>query len=429
MVRLASASRRMSVFDAARLRMDARGNPMVVTAALSLDAPLAFDDLVELVDAKLLAHARFRQRVAAPLAGVGPPAWADDPEFDPRAHLSHVAVPSPGGERELFELLGELASQPLDPARPLWHVHLVDGHEGGSVVVARVHHAIADGGALVRLVTSLADESPAATPRAAGRSDAPRSGRAGLAARAARLRDALRREPRTSIGRASSSRKTVAFTRPLPLDALRAVGRFVGGHANDALLASIAGGVRAHLLGHGDPEPLPRLRALVPVALDAGTRAGVSLGNHYASVLVALPLDVGSSRERLAATHASMSDARARASTSRAAIAALGLLGGVAAPLERGMVDVLSRRASLTFSNVVGPSAPIALANRRVRGAFVLAPAAGGIALSLTSFGYAGAVRVGLAADAHAVDDPAWLALAIEREFDALARASGVVML
>src|SRR6266480_4386960 len=66
--------------------------------------------------------------------------------------------------KALRALVSELMSTPLDMTKPLWHVHLIDGHDHGSVVLARIHHSIADGIALVSVMLSLTDPSPQATP-------------------------------------------------------------------------------------------------------------------------------------------------------------------------------------------------------------------------------------------------------------------------
>src|SRR5207244_7446305 len=69
-----------------------------------------------------------------------------------------------GGDKALRDLVSELMSTALDTTKPLWHVHLIDGHDRGSVVLARIHHSIADGIALVRVMLSLTDPSPTAAP-------------------------------------------------------------------------------------------------------------------------------------------------------------------------------------------------------------------------------------------------------------------------
>ena len=72
--------------------------------------------------------------------------------------------PGRGGKRELQTLVSRLASTPLDPARPLWQFHLVDNYDGGSALVARIHHCYADGIALVQVMLSMTDAAPNGPP-------------------------------------------------------------------------------------------------------------------------------------------------------------------------------------------------------------------------------------------------------------------------
>ena len=75
------------------------------------------------------------------------PVWVERSELDLDVHLTRVQAPSPGGRRELDQIIGEIAARPLDRHRPLWHMHFVEGLAGDRVaVVAKVHHALADGG-------------------------------------------------------------------------------------------------------------------------------------------------------------------------------------------------------------------------------------------------------------------------------------------
>ena len=102
----------------------------------------------------LLAHRRYRQRVEYTPAGVY---WRDDPNFDIAHHIKRVRLPGRGGKRALERFVGDLASEPLDPVHPLWTIHIVEKYEGGAAVVFRMHHAIADGVALIGVTMSLVD--------------------------------------------------------------------------------------------------------------------------------------------------------------------------------------------------------------------------------------------------------------------------------
>ena len=149
----------MSSADAAWLHMDRPTNLMVITGALWFDEPLDWDDVREVI-----ADAPGRPLPALPPAGQREPrpaarcrSWEDDPDFDLDLHLHHTALPAPGDRAALQDLVADLMAQPLDRSRPLWHWYLVDGYGSGSAIVARMHHCIADGIALARVLLSLTD--------------------------------------------------------------------------------------------------------------------------------------------------------------------------------------------------------------------------------------------------------------------------------
>lgn len=107
-----------------------------------------------------------RQRVVRPLLGLAPPVWADDPNFDLGYHIRHLSLPPPGGMRQLLDLTAQLAAMPLDRARPLWELTVVDGLAGGqAVVLQRLHHTLTDGVGGMKLLRSLLERTPPSGPR------------------------------------------------------------------------------------------------------------------------------------------------------------------------------------------------------------------------------------------------------------------------
>src|SRR6185312_321782 len=83
--------------------------------------------------------------------------WVPALQFDIDAHVLATSLPAPARQAELEELVGELASTPFNPCRPLWSFHLVERYQGGSAIIVRVHHCYADGIALVHVLMSLAE--------------------------------------------------------------------------------------------------------------------------------------------------------------------------------------------------------------------------------------------------------------------------------
>jgi diacylglycerol O-acyltransferase len=151
----------MSSADAAWLHMDRPTNLMVITSVLWFDEPVDWDRARDVLRARLADRfPRFRQRVVEGRAPLSGPHWEDDPNFDIELHVHHVALPSPGDAAALQQLVADLMAMPLDRSKPLWHFHFVDGYGDGSAIVVRMHHCIADGVALARVLLSLTDEAP-----------------------------------------------------------------------------------------------------------------------------------------------------------------------------------------------------------------------------------------------------------------------------
>ena len=152
--------------------------------------PPPYDDLLNMVDAKLGLVPRYRQKVRFVPLNIGRPRWVDDPYFQLRYHLRHTALPSPGSEEQLRNLVGRVMAQRLDRARPLWEMWIAEGlEEGRWALISKVHHCMVDGIAGSDLLTVVLDNEREAEPppqsdvapaaraqhrRAAGRGDSAR---------------------------------------------------------------------------------------------------------------------------------------------------------------------------------------------------------------------------------------------------------------
>src|SRR5690348_4667414 len=149
----------MASVDAAWLGMEDPTNLMMVTGVMVLDGPLDIKRMRLVLERRLAPFNRFHQRIVRPRSRANLPHWEDDPNFDVDNHLSHIALPGPAGDVALRSLVSDLMSAPLDSTKPLWHIHVIDGYAGRSVVLARIHHSIADGIALVRVLLGLTEET------------------------------------------------------------------------------------------------------------------------------------------------------------------------------------------------------------------------------------------------------------------------------
>ncbi|MGZ5397481.1 MAG: wax ester/triacylglycerol synthase domain-containing protein, partial [Mycobacterium sp.] len=151
--------RRLGVQDALWLEMDRPTNLMVVDSLVWTATPIEWDHLRAVVRERLWDRYQVFRSVAV-RGEDGAWYWEEQPGHDFEAHIEHVALPEPGDEAALQELIGSQRTVPLDRDAPLWRMFLVDGYKGGSALFIRTHHAIADGIRMVQLAMSLFDAAP-----------------------------------------------------------------------------------------------------------------------------------------------------------------------------------------------------------------------------------------------------------------------------
>src|SRR6185295_17779197 len=144
----------MSRVDTAWLRMERATNLMMITGVMMFDTPMSLDALKKVIKQKFLAYRRFGQKAVDTQSTVY---WETDADFDLDWHVRLTALPGKAGKRELERFVSSLASTPLDQTKPLWQFHLVESYQGGSALIARIHHCYADGIALVQVLLSLTD--------------------------------------------------------------------------------------------------------------------------------------------------------------------------------------------------------------------------------------------------------------------------------
>lgn len=459
--------------DAAWLRMDRPQNLMAITSVLWFDEPLDLDRLRALLRERLVERfPRFTQRVVDSGA-LGGAHWEDDDGFDLDLHLHHVALPAPGGRAELQELVADLMGTPLDRTKPLWHVHVVDGYLGGSALVVRMHHCIADGIALARVMLSLTDPAPDGTPPPAIESrdaDGPGAiarlagplapalstgaalagavvhegfetllhprhiGR--LAGDAAAVTRALVKElatwpdPRGPLRGELHPGERVAWCEPIPLETVKRIAHAHGATVNDVLVSAVTGGLQRWMLefrppatGGGSPagDVTREIHAMIPFNLrPLDEPLPRELGNRFGLVLLALPLLEGDPVARLHEVHRRM-EAIKQSPEGAVSFGVLSAMGMSPPAVEAQLIDLFSAKASLVLTNVPGPRQPVYLTGVQMRGVLVWAPCAGSVSTSVSVFSYDGGVTVGFMVDARLVPDPDAIVAAVDAELAALA--------
>jgi diacylglycerol O-acyltransferase / wax synthase len=370
-----------------------------------------------------------RKLVGVPL-GIGHPVWSDDPDFDLDAHLHRAALPAPGSDGELFELIARIAEVPLRRDRPLWEMWVIEGLQRGCfALVAKIHHAAVDGigGALLLLGLLDVDRDaprsrgtdplaiePVPTPAellanaASALAQPMRSARSLWRAAAAGARIAytaaahhmspLPSAPRTQLNGRVTSRRAIALG-SVPLDAVKRVKNAYAATVNHVVLAACAGALRRYLGAHGEIPRQP-LVAGVPVAL--GERAADGLGNSLSAMLVRLPVQLADPLERLrAAREASLEAMRTQEQLGNqigewADLVSPALLSTAVSLYSRlGLGQYHPPLINLVMSNVPGPDIPLYCAGARVKACHPIGPIYDGCALNLTVMSYDGALGIG----------------------------------
>src|SRR5437667_4059465 len=138
---------RMSPMDASFLHIEDDVSHMhIASVAIFEGPPPPHDALVAMVQGKLPLVPRYRQTVRFVPFQLGRPLWVDDPHFNIEYHIRHTALPAPGGDDQLRNLVGRVMAQQLDRNKPLWEMWMVEGLEDGHwALLSKTHHCRVDG--------------------------------------------------------------------------------------------------------------------------------------------------------------------------------------------------------------------------------------------------------------------------------------------
>lgn len=461
----------LSNVDAAWLKMEDPTNLMMVTGVLTFARPVDMAYLRALVESRLLQFDRFRQRVVRPSLPMAPHYWEFDPTFNVNAHLHRIGLPHPHDKWALQQLVSELMSTSLDFSKPLWQMHVVDGYsrdgygEGGAIIV-RLHHAMADGMALVGVLLALTEMAPGALqPEPDGllppNVEQPPNGLSGsweaLQLRAARLlgkgvgvgRRALiegletylnndrprqlaelssdyahaasklvlrASDPKTIFKGKLGVAKRAAWSRPLPMSEIRAMRKATGATVNDLMTAIVTGGLRRYLESHG--EEVVDFRAAVPVNLRGPNEMG-GLGNKFGLVFLDLPVGTVDMARRLMLVRHRMESLK-ESQEAPVSLDILAAMGFSAQAIQNQVVKLIGAKATTVLTNVPGPPIPLYLAGQPIEGLMFWVPQSGRLGLGISILSYANNIYLGIASDAGLIPDPDAIMLGFYAEYDEL---------
>ncbi len=462
---------RMSKVDTAWLRMDSPTNHMMIVGVWILRPGITLAALQQRVRERLLPYRRFVQLAREDAAGAH---WLDDPDFHLERHVSAQDLTRLRGQSEQAALqsrVAHLAMQPLNPAHPLWQFELVEHYQGGSALIARIHHCIADGIALISVMMSMVDGG--AEPPRRTRKNGP--DKAGLEAAEDWLADTLIRPfgdltaraldlagggaarslaalstPQQSLSDSLSQamdlarmggqlasdlaalalmpddsptplkglpvgRKRVAWCEPIPLDEVKAIGKGLNCSVNDVLLSCVAGAIGQYLRALGEDPSGKEIRAMVPINLRPMEDAW-KLGNRFGLVPLVLPIGLINPIERVYAVRARMNELKG----SLQPLLTFGLLsvaGLLIKPAQDALLALFGRKTTAVMTNVPGPATKLQLCGATLEQTMFWVPQTGTVGLGVSILSYGGGVQFGVIADEALCPDPQAIIDAFEPEF------------
>lgn len=417
--------------------IDAPGVPSHVAALVTLKLPDgAPPDFIRTLADDMRAARTFGAPFNYRLKHPGRRRWApsfevlDDDQIDLDYHFRHSALPAPGGERDLGVLVSRLFSRPLDPAKPLWEVHLIEGLENNRFAwFFKVHHGLMDGVGGMRRFGQMLSTDPSSrklTPiwtikprersqpevskqerRARARAAARQAlGATGALAKAAgeTIREGMRpTDPAWAVpyaapmsilnGRITAQRRFA--TQTYDLDRIKALAKGFGVSVNDVFLALCAGGLRGYLLELGK---LPEQSLQVGMPVNVRAADDDSSSNAISAVLAKLRTDIEDPGERIAAI--ADSTRLAKDKLKELPKAAGDLFGAVIlGPMALGQLAGLAGRTTPTFnllvSNVPGPPHKLYLRGAELEGLYPLSVLSHGQALNISTGSMSGKMHIG----------------------------------
>jgi diacylglycerol O-acyltransferase len=463
---VARLRRRVSAVDSLWLNMDRPTNLMVITSVVLLESVPDWERVLAVVRSRIVEHYPvFSQRPVPRPGPLGRHEWADDPHFDLERHVQRVTLDGDGTDADLQAYIEGHLARPFDVTRPLWEVHLVSGHGSGAALVFRIHHALADGMALTRVLLGLTEDAAgrpgdltdagvsvelhgippprvSTTDATAAEAKAPSpvvavaregwkrlrrkgfrtsvSDAAGLTLRSGQVVAdlLLTTNPSSAVGGSPGHRKRIVWTEPLPLSGLKQTGRLVGATLNDVLLSAVAGAL--HTYQQQRPGEPVDLVTMVPVNLrPLDEPLPRELGNRFALLFLRFPSSESTPLGRLALTKARMDWLKASPEAALT-FALISVIGRTTGMLERRVVDFFADKAIGVTTNVAGPRQVRHLAGVPVTGVLGWVPGSGRHTLGFCIFTYADTVRIGILADEAVVARPEDLLDALEDEVDLL---------
>ncbi len=406
---------------------------------------------------------QFRWKLMTQVAGIDRPVFVDDPDFDVKNHVRHVALPAPGDKRALGQLVGQLVSFKIDRLRPLWEMWYVEGLEGGRVaVLTKIHHSIIDGVSGSDLATILFDIEPHPEPDPEPPPyipDPPPTALRMAAEAAGALatwpirtmqysaqvlqqgitvaRHALRDEapvqpfqaPRTMLNGQLTGTRQFAYA-AIPLADVKRIKNVFDVKLNDVILALSGGVLRSYLIDH-DELPMTPLIAQVPVSIRTDEDRN-EVGTKVAAMFASLATHLDDPADRVQAVHDSTQSAK-EMRTALSAQHIMGLTDATPPALISLAATTITRSGleartppvfNLIISNVPGPPFELFMCGAPIEAMFPMGPLLFGSGINFTVISTADRIDFGFMTCPEMVPDPWDVAARVQPALDELLAAA-----
>ncbi len=468
------------------------------TAFLSMETPTTFGHIASLsvyrrptepnqspldlfrsqIEARLGVLEPLRRRLAEVPFDLDRPWWIEDPSFDLDFHVRHIAVPAPGGDREVADLVGRIISQPLDRTRPLWEAYVIEGlADDRWAVLLKIHHAALDGAAGAELQTLMLDDAPTTTvpdlPVPPAGESVPSPGE--LLARTAwnyavrpqrfaaaqtklfqestaRMNKMMKKggaigpwsattpaggatltpAPPTPFNRSITPHRRLAY-KTARLSDIKAIKTTFGVTVNDVVMAACAGALRVYLERHGALTNRP-LMAGVPVSIRTGNESD-PWTNRVSALTAPLPTHLADPIERLHFMSEAMVAAKgafdlvpADALSDFSQFSPPAVFAQAATAMTRyRMGNSVPASMNLIISNVPGPRQALYLGSARLEHYYPVSTVAEGQGLNITVQSYEDKLDIGIVACRELVPDLWDLLELVTDEIDLLMSLTGII--
>lgn len=437
---------KMSHADAAWLHMESPTNLMMINGLLFLSSCPKRQHLEAVLRYRLCCYQRFRMRAIEPRAGLGLPSWEPVTNFQVAPHLVYEDLPETN-RAALLERCNQLMSEPLPRDRALWEFRVFPEVDGKAAILVRLHHAIGDGIALMRVLLTLCDET-ADAPWPCPKETCPESNKTPFQ-RAKKLASRWLHEAHDLMFHPShvaevahqalsaskslahllalppdqasifkgdlGTKKVTAVSDPIDLAAVKAVGKRLGYTINDVLMGVLAGALGRSLKRGQEVDESFQVRGVCPVDLRGGRVE--ELGNKFGLVFLGLPVGNPCARSRLRIVHENM---KALKGSAEAVVAfeLLSAVGAVPADIERRIIQWFGDKATAVVTNLPGPRERLFLAGTSLDSMMYWVPQSGRLALGISLLSYAGQITMGVASDANLIPHPEYIVEDFRASYD-----------